>query len=207
MSKKALFSRAEFITSAMQPSQFPILKDLKGKPLPEIAFAGKSNVGKSSLLNHLLRTKKLAKTSATPGKTATINFFLVDDSLLLVDLPGYGFAKKSKEEQKQWSLAIDSYLTTRAPLKLILLLIDSRHLPSKEDLLFLHWLEQMQKPFLLIFTKTDKLSLRDRKKQITCLLQEIKNSGVTVPYDYVSYSTKDPEARASLLTRIKLLLE
>jgi GTP-binding protein len=207
MSKKALFSHAEFITSAMQPSQFPTLKDLKGNPLPEIAFAGKSNVGKSSLLNHLLRTRKLAKTSATPGKTSTLNFFLVDNALLLVDLPGYGFAKKSKADQKKWSLAIDSYLTTRSSLKLILLLLDSRHPPSKEDLLFLHWLMEMQKPFLLIFTKTDKLPARACQKQIASILQEIENSGMPVPCDYVSYSTKDLSARASLLTRMQLLLE
>lgn len=203
MRKKLTFTEGVFLTSAVESKGFPLVKNDSGKPLPEIAFVGRSNVGKSSLLNHLLKMQKLAKTSATPGKTATLNFFLVDEELILVDLPGYGFARKSKQEQKIWAAGIDTYLSERTSLKLILLLLDMRHLPSEEDLIFLQWLESMEKPFLLIFTKTDKLSLSEQKHQAMHILETIKDFGISAPCDYVSYSIKDKDARNRLLTRLR----
>jgi GTP-binding protein len=148
--------KARFLLSTL--TEFPKLKGPHGHFLPEIALAGKSNVGKSSLINHLLNQKKLAKTSATPGKTQLLNFFIVDDQFLLVDLPGYGFAKAPPDEIDKWSRAIDSYMNNRPTLKLILLLIDSRRDFSGEDLSLINWAEAKEIPILLIFTKTDKLS-------------------------------------------------
>lgn len=152
--------KARFLLSTL--TEFPKLKDPRGHFLPEIALAGRSNVGKSSLINHLLNQKKLAKTSATPGKTQLLNFFLVDEEFLLVDLPGYGFAKAPPEEIAKWSQAIDSYMNDRSTLKLILLLIDSRRDFSEEDRSLIKWAESKQIPILLIFTKSDKLSSSEK---------------------------------------------
>lgn len=152
--------KARFLLSTL--TEFPLLKDPRGKILPEIAIAGRSNVGKSSLINHWLGQKKLAKTSATPGKTQLLNFFIVDEAFLLVDLPGYGFAKAPPQEVEKWSRAIDAYINERPTLRLILLLIDSRRDFSQEDRDLLSWAEAKQIPVLLIFTKTDKLSLSEK---------------------------------------------
>lgn len=148
--------KGRFLLSTL--TEFPLLKDPRGNHLPEIVIAGRSNVGKSSLINHWLQQKKLAKTSATPGKTQLLNFFIVDETFLLVDLPGYGFAKAPPEEVEKWSRAIDAYINERKTLRLILLLIDSRRDFSREDRDLLSWAETKQIPILLIFTKTDKLS-------------------------------------------------
>lgn len=156
--------KAQFLLSTL--TEFPTLKNPKGDLLPEIALVGKSNVGKSSLINHLFQEKKLARTSATPGKTQLLNFFLVDDLFLLVDLPGYGFAKAPLEEVAKWGLAIDTYLNTRSTLRLILLLIDSRRGITQEDESLLSWSSLKKIPVLLIFTKTDKLSSQELKTQM-----------------------------------------
>lgn len=148
--------KARFLLSTL--TEFPILKDPKGKFLPEIAFAGRSNVGKSSLINHLMNLKKLAKTSATPGKTRLLNFFSIDEKYLLVDLPGYGYAKAPKDEVEKWSMAIDAYINDRPTLKLILILVDSRRGIGEEDQKMIDWAEHKQIPFLIVFTKIDKLS-------------------------------------------------
>ncbi len=152
--------KAQFLLSTL--TEFPKIKDPRGKILPEIAIAGRSNVGKSSLINHLFNQKKLAKTSATPGKTQLLNFFLIDERFILVDLPGYGFAKAPLEAIQKWSKAIDAYLNERASLKLILLLVDGRKSFSKEDHVLLKWASEKKVPLLLIFTKTDKLSISER---------------------------------------------
>ncbi len=143
--------QAEFLLSASAPSHFP------ETPYAEIAFAGRSNVGKSSLLNKLLRRKNLAKTSATPGKTRLINFFRVDDRFQLVDLPGYGYAKVSKTEREAWRRLIESYLVERDQLRLLVSLIDIRHEPTKLDRELLDWLERVQLPYAVVLTKADKV--------------------------------------------------
>lgn len=167
--------KAQFLLSTL--SEFPLLKDPKGELLPEIALAGRSNVGKSSLINHLFNKKKLAKFSAAPGKTQLINFFSVDEQFLLVDLPGYGFAKAPLEEKDKWSQAIDTYLNSRKTLKLILLLVDCRRKPNQEDLALIEWAAAKQIPLLLILTKTDKLSNTEKialmKKNPEALLYSI----------------------------------
>jgi GTP-binding protein len=126
--------------------------------LPEVAFIGRSNVGKSSLINMLTGKKGLAKVSGTPGKTRMINYFLVNDSWFIVDLPGIGFAKLSRCEMNRLKFMIDGYLTHRSNLRLVFLLVDSRHEPQPIDLEFMEWMIRNKLPFALIFTKTDKLS-------------------------------------------------
>ena len=143
--------KAEFILSATSPSHFP------DTSFPEIAFAGRSNVGKSSLLNKLLRRKNLAKTSSTPGKTRQINFFRVDDRFQLVDLPGYGYAKVSKTEREAWRELIEIYLMERSQLRLVISLIDVRHEPTRLDQDLLDWLESIQQPYAVVLTKADKV--------------------------------------------------
>lgn len=147
-----LIKTAEFICSNTRVDQLP-------KPsLPEYAFIGRSNVGKSSLINALTGKRNLAKTSQTPGKTQVINHFLINGDWFLVDLPGYGFAKTSKSNRSAWEKFIRRYLVLRENLQCVFVLIDSRHGPQKIDLDFCCWLGEQRIPFMLVFTKTDKLS-------------------------------------------------
>lgn len=143
---------AEFVTSSVMESQCP-------KPtLPEYAFIGRSNVGKSMLINMLTGRRKLAKVSGNPGKTITMNHFLIDKKWYLVDLPGYGFAKRSKTERRKWEKMIRHYILTRSNLMSLFLLVDLRHEPQKIDMEFMDWLGMSEIPFVITFTKADKLS-------------------------------------------------
>lgn len=145
--------------SAGNPRQFPAV------PLPQIAFSGRSNVGKSSLINALLQRKKLARVSSTPGKTITINFYNVDNKIMLVDLPGYGYAKRTFEEQKKWSTLTDGYFTKNPfadLLRATVQLIDSRIGPTKDDLQMLQFLYEAKIPHILVYTKVDKLNRTQR---------------------------------------------
>ena len=143
---------AEFVKSVASPAGLP------DDGLPEIAFAGRSNVGKSSLLNRLLNRKQLAKTSRTPGKTTNLNYFRINNALYFVDLPGYGYARRSHQERERWGNLIEAYLKDRDSLKGIVQLLDVRHDPSAQDLELLRWLLHVRKPFLVAGTKADKLS-------------------------------------------------
>ncbi|MEO5928907.1 MAG: ribosome biogenesis GTP-binding protein YihA/YsxC [Candidatus Kapaibacterium sp.] len=143
---------ADFVISAAQPAQFPKAM------MPEVAFAGRSNVGKSSLLNALCGRKGLAKTSSTPGKTQQINFFRINDRYHFVDLPGYGYAKVSKTDREAWVRLIESYLTNREQLRLVAALSDIRHEPTVLDLDLFHWLDSIGRPFVVVLTKYDKIS-------------------------------------------------
>ena len=143
---------AEFIISNASVDKCP------ESNLPEYAFIGRSNVGKSSFINMLARNNKLAKTSATPGKTLLINHFLVNKEWYLVDLPGYGYAKRNKKEQDKLKTIISSYILRRQQMTNLFLLIDSRHEPQKIDLEFMEWLGENGVPFSIVFTKADKLS-------------------------------------------------
>ena len=144
-------TKAQFVTSAAKLSQCPPPDRL------EYAFIGRSNVGKSSLINMLTGNSKLAKTSATPGKTRLINHFLIDDKWYLVDLPGYGYARASKEQRAEFDAMIRDYILRRENLVCLFLLVDSRHEPLKKDLEFLEWLGENGVPFAMVFTKADKL--------------------------------------------------
>lgn len=151
---------AKFVLCAMEARQFP--RDGR----PEFAFAGRSNVGKSSLLNRLLNRKGLAKTSSTPGKTQTINFFDVNERIYLVDLPGYGFAKVPLALKNQWQALMAGYLREREPLRLVVQLLDARHPPSDKDIEMLELLDAAEVPTLLVATKIDKLKRSQRHQRL-----------------------------------------
>ncbi|HAU54144.1 MAG TPA: YihA family ribosome biogenesis GTP-binding protein, partial [Sphingobacterium sp.] len=144
--------KAEFVCSNTRVDKLP------APNLPEYAFIGRSNVGKSSLINAMTNKKGLAKTSQKPGKTQLINHFIIDDTWYLVDLPGYGFAKASKTSRTEWEKFIRRYLTHRDNLQCVFVLVDSRHEPQKIDLDFCYWLGECGLPFMLVFTKADKQS-------------------------------------------------
>ena len=150
---------AEFIKSATKPSEYP------AGTLPEIAIAGKSNVGKSSLINTLVNRKNLAKTSSEPGRTQTINFFRVNEKISLVDLPGYGFAKAPLEVRRAWKPMVETYLQTREAIRLVILILDSRRGLAPEDSNLLDWLDYHGIPTLIVLTKADKLSQFERARQ------------------------------------------
>lgn len=146
---------------------------------PEYAFIGRSNVGKSSLINMLTNNKKLAKTSATPGKTLLINHFLINQEWYLVDLPGYGYAKRSKKEQDKLQHIISSYILRREQMTNLFVLIDSRHEPQKIDLEFIEWLGENGIPFSIVFTKADKSKTSKLKTNIFSYLKKLKEVVVT----------------------------
>jgi GTP-binding protein len=157
------FADVSFLTSVFD------LKQLPAQDMPEIAFAGRSNVGKSSLMNRLIKRKNLVKTSAKPGKTQSLNFFLLDNSLFLVDLPGYGYAKVSKQTQASWQALITGYLESRENLKCVVVIVDLRHAMKILDLQLVDWLRSKGVPFLLVYTKADKLSANERSKNSAIL--------------------------------------
>ncbi|MCF6092640.1 ribosome biogenesis GTP-binding protein YihA/YsxC [Microaerobacter geothermalis] len=142
---------AHFVISAVSPNQYP------NDALPEIALVGRSNVGKSSLINCLIRRKSLARTSSKPGKTQTLNYYRINQSFYFVDLPGYGFAKVSKKVKEEWGRMIESYLRNRKELRLVIQLIDVRHPPTKDDQDMYRWLTHYQIPTLVVATKADKI--------------------------------------------------
>lgn len=166
---------AKFIAAATAPESFP--KDRR----PEIVFMGRSNVGKSSLLNSLLGVKGLARTSSTPGRTQTINFFLINDEFHFVDLPGYGYAKTSKENRQAWGKLIEKYLAHREQLVLSILIVDARHEPSPLDLQMKSWLQHFRLPYLVVSTKIDKLSPSERSKSRS-RAQKVLETEQVIPY-------------------------
>ncbi len=158
---------AEFILSASSPWQFP------SPTLPEIAFAGRSNVGKSTLINSLLNRKKLVKTSSTPGKTQLINFFKINDKFHFVDLPGYGFAKVPETVRQQWRRLIEAYLQERESLRNVVLIIDSRHGPTSQDRQLKEWLDYYDRPVLIVASKIDKLKRGQIQKHLKIIRQDL----------------------------------
>lgn len=168
--------------------------ELKGCPepdRPEYAFIGRSNVGKSSLINMLTGNKNLAKTSSTPGKTQLINHFLIDDEWYIVDLPGYGYAKSSKVNREKWMKFTQNYLKKRDNLMCVMLLLDSRHTPQKSDLEFMEWLGKNELPFAMIFTKIDKLSSSQFNKNMAIYKKRMLQTWEFMPPVYAtSASTK-----------------
>ncbi|MEH7442362.1 ribosome biogenesis GTP-binding protein YihA/YsxC [Bacillus sp. JJ1122] len=142
---------AEIVISAVRPNQYP------ETTLPEFALAGRSNVGKSSFINKMLNRKSLARTSSKPGKTQTLNFYLINEMLHFVDVPGYGYAKVSKSEREAWGKMIETYITSREQLKAMLLIVDLRHPPSKDDVMMYDFLKHYDIPVIIIATKADKI--------------------------------------------------
>ena len=176
--------KAEFTLSAPMVSMCP--KDTK----PEYAFIGRSNVGKSSLINMLTNNKKLAKTSATPGKTLLINHFIINNEWYLVDLPGYGFAKRSKKEIAKLDQMIQGYILQREQLVNVFLLVDVRPEPQKIDLEFIEWLGQSSVPFAIVFTKADKLSPTKVSQNLEAYKKVLLESWEELPPIFVTSSEK-----------------
>lgn len=173
---------AEFVAS------YTTFKDCPEPIMPEYAFVGRSNVGKSSLINMLLDRKSLAKTSQSPGKTQLINSFLINKEWYLVDLPGYGYAKVAKSIRKDFTKLIKDYAEFRENMMCIFVLIDSRHAPQKNDLEFMQWLGEKQIPFIMIFTKADKLSSSQLNKNLNNYKKEMLKTWEALPELFVTSS-------------------
>ncbi|MCM3650650.1 ribosome biogenesis GTP-binding protein YihA/YsxC [Metabacillus litoralis] len=151
---------SEIVISAVKPAQYP------AENLPEIALAGRSNVGKSSFINKMLARKSLARTSSKPGKTQTLNFYIINEVLHFVDVPGYGYAKVSKKEREIWGKMIETYMTTREQLRAVVLLIDVRHPPTKDDVLMYGFLKHYDIPAIIVATKVDKIPKSKWQKHV-----------------------------------------
>ena len=192
------FHSAEFVTS------IGFLKQLPRDEISEIAFAGRSNVGKSSLMNRLFNRKNLVKTSGTPGKTRTLNFFLVNGAYYFVDLPGYGYAKRSQSERQQWGQLIEGYVKDRPSLRGFVQLIDARHDPTRDDLQMLEWLAHSNKPFVVVATKADKLS---GNKLATRLAQTRRILALHGDFDLLSFSATTGRGKDEVWRRIGEILD
>ena len=189
---------AEFLTGAVSCKQYP------DSECPELAFVGRSNVGKSSLINSLLNRKKLVKTSQTPGKTQEINFFKINNDFIFADLPGYGFAKVPQSVQKRWKKMIEDYFLKRETLLVVIFIIDLRRSPSPLDLNLQQWLESCKVEYLLVGTKTDKLSQSEVKKQVSKLNAVYFDGGED---RLLAYSSKSSRGRKELWSKITTRIE
>jgi len=163
------FNKTSYIKSIIRLDQKPLPE------LPEFIFAGRSNVGKSSLMNAIFNNYKLVKTSSTPGKTTTINYFLVDQQVYFVDLPGYGFAKRSKQDQSSWKQSIEPFIVRNPSIRIIFVLLDIRHKLQKLDLELINWLEFLNKSYIILLTKSDKLSRFQIQRQVDYFSKSIGN--------------------------------
>ena len=186
---------AEFLKSALKEVDWP--RD----SIPEVAFLGRSNVGKSSLINSLLGVRGLARTSSTPGRTQLLNFFLINSKFRVVDLPGYGYAKAPKEVRAEWSSAAEEYLAKREQLVLSIHIVDSRHEPSKQDLQLHEWLVHHHKPHLIVATKSDKLSKNELSRNVKRAAQAFKSDNLII------YSATKREGRDWLWNAIEKSLK
>ena len=188
--------QAEFITSMAEYGDFP------GRGLRQIAVVGKSNVGKSTLINKLTRQNKLARTSATPGKTRLINVFLLNGDFHLIDLPGYGFAKVSKAEQERWGVMMQRYFEESGELLHVLTLVDIRHEPTEDDVQMNTFLRQMGIPFTVVATKADKISRAARLKQLAPICRAL----LVQPWEVICFSGEDGTGREDLLAKLEQIL-
>lgn len=191
-----IVKNAEFVKSGTKPAHYP-----EGD-LPEIAFAGRSNVGKSSLVNVLVNRKNLVRTSSTPGRTQLINFFQVNEDFMLVDLPGYGYAKVPLEVKKAWRPMMETYLSKRANLRGVVLILDIRRTPTEEDLQMLGWLRAFSVPPIVVITKCDKLSKNERAKQAAVIMKKMGLAKEEVTF----FSALSKEGKDAVWSRIDALL-
>jgi GTP-binding protein len=192
-----IIKSAEFIKSAVKPETYP-------KPeLPEIAFAGRSNVGKSSLINVLVSRKRLVKTSATPGRTQLLNFFRINDRICFVDLPGYGYAKVPEPVRRRWGPMVEAYLSRRRCLKGVVLILDIRRTPKAEEFDLLQWLAQHRIPAIITLTKSDKLSKHRRQLQRQRAAEALALPEKEIPL----FSAKTRAGRDALWARIGALVD
>ena len=182
--------------SAVNPKQYPT------DGFPEFAFAGRSNVGKSSLINKLLNRKSLARVSGTPGKTTTINFYDIDSTIFLVDLPGYGYAQRSKSETKKWGEMMEDYLANREELVQTFLLVDSRHKPTQDDIQMCDWIKHYHERVIVIATKFDKLKKSEQEPNLELIWNtlELGEEDILVPF-----SIKDDEGKYTVWDMIEMM--
>lgn len=182
--------------SAVRPNQYP------NSGYMEFAFAGRSNVGKSSLINKLLNRKSLARVSGTPGKTATINFYNIDDTIYLVDLPGYGYAQRSKQEVQKWGKMMEDYLSGREQLVQTILLVDSRHKPTKDDITMAEWIRHYHDRLIVVATKTDKLKKSEMEANFALIWEtlDMGEEDILVPF-----SIKDDEGKYTVWDMIEMM--
>lgn len=187
---------ASFLISAVKPNQYP------KTGLMEFAFAGRSNVGKSSLINKILNRKSLARVSGTPGKTVTINFYNIDDTIYLVDLPGYGYAQRSKVEIEKWGKMMEDYLANREPLVQTILLVDSRHKPTKDDVQMAEWIRHYHDRLIVVATKMDKLKKSEIEPNLERIWEtlEMGEDDILVPF-----SIKDDEGKITIWDMIDMM--
>ncbi len=188
-----IIKNSEFITSAVKREQYPI----DGRQ--EIAFVGRSNVGKSSIINAITNRRHLAKVSSTPGKTRLINFFLINNNFYLVDLPGYGYAKVSKKEKASWGTIIETYLQGRRELKRVVLLVDCRHKPTADDLLMYDWIKHYGYETIVVATKSDKLSRNELRKSEKVIRETL---GLNKDIKLMFFSSLKKENKEELLETI-----
>ena len=194
---RVIIKSAVFIKSATKPSNYP------ESQFPEVAFAGRSNVGKSSLINTLVNRRGLVRTSSTPGRTQLLNFFDINGEFSLVDLPGYGFAKVPLAVKKAWGPMMRTYLEKRPQLRAVVMLFDIRRVPREEDLELLDWLEEFEIPTIPVITKIDKVSRNQRAMQIKPILE-----ATGLPRDaFTLFSTLSKEGRDEVWERIEEALE
>ncbi len=191
-----ILANAKFITSLTGPASFP------GDQLPKVAVAGKSNVGKSSLINALCNNSKLARTSQTPGKTRLVNLFDIGGRFVLVDLPGYGFAKVSESERVSWGKMIESFLMHTEGIGLMLHLLDIRHEPTAEDVQMSAWLRHFDIPFVAVLTKADKLSRAQQQKSVMAITRKI---GLQ-PWEMIPFSSVTKAGRDELILKMEQML-
>ena len=186
----------EFLVGAVSAKQYP------KEPLPEFAFAGRSNVGKSSLIKSLLNRKKLVRISSTPGKTREINFFKINNAMMFADLPGYGFARVAPALQKKWKKMLEEYLSQRDPLIAIIFIVDIRRKPTELDLTLKEWLEELDRDYILLITKADKLSAAERQKQVKIIKAAFMGENAL---DFIVYSSKNHTGRKELWSTMENL--
>ncbi len=178
-----------FIKSAFYTGSYVDYRDCPERDLPEFAFIGRSNVGKSSLINMLTNHQKLAKTSSSPGKTQTINYFTINDDWFLVDLPGYGYAKSSKVQRKKWERFIRDFLAKRLSVQCVFLLIDSRISPQKIDIDFANWMGEQHIPFVIVFTKAEKEKPQKLQENIQAFNNSMLEYWNELPQQFITSST------------------
>ena len=176
---------------------------LSRSDLPEIAFSGRSNVGKSTLINKIFNRKALARVSSSPGKTATVNFYRCGD-VRMVDLPGYGYAKVSDSEKRRWSELMQGYFNGERNIKLTVQLVDMRHSPTKDDIMMINFLKEMDIPFIIALTKSDKLNKREREERLQKLPQELSflNDYIAVPFSALKNEGVD-EIRTEIIRALE----
>lgn len=190
---------AEFIKSIYD------LRALPNSVLAEFVFVGRSNVGKSSLINVICNKKKLAKIGSVPGKTRQLNYFLINEKFYLVDLPGYGYAKVPEQIRAGWRKLVEDYISERSNVKLVFVLIDSRHEPTYLDELMVSWLEYYEIPFGIVLTKSDKISANKMQKQIYRASKIVNNEDLCI--DYIPFSTVTGEGKYEVLKLVEEYLE